>query len=82
VLESRTDPAVDRAAVESRIRGVESLLTQLNGRNLSAAAKDDRDRVVSMLDVARKSLGKGDVRQAGDVSARAETLARTLLNAR
>ncbi|MEP6715295.1 MAG: hypothetical protein ABJC09_06955 [Terriglobia bacterium] len=81
-LESRRDPAVDRASVDNRIRGAQGMLAQLMSRNLNGTAKDDRDRVASMLDLARKSLGTGDVIAASDLSARAETLAKTLLNAR
>lgn len=64
------------------MRDAQGLLAQLNRRNLTGTASEDRKRIVSMLDLAQQAFARGDLRQANDLSGRAAVLARTLLNAK
>ncbi len=81
-LESSNDPLPERSSVESTMRDAQGLLAQLNRRNLTGTASEDRKRIVSMLDLAQQAFARGDLRQANDLSGRAAVLARTLLNAK
>ena len=80
-LQSRNDRTRNRAAIEAQISQTAADLRQLKSRALPAAANDDRERATSMLDLARKAVARGDLRQADDLSSRAAILARTLLHA-
>ena len=80
-LQSRNDRIRNRAAIEAQISQTQADIRQLNSRALPAAANDDRERAISMLDLARKAVARGDLRQADDLSSRAAILAKTLLHA-
>jgi len=80
-LQSRNDRTRNRPAIEAQITQTQADLKQLKSRTLPAAANDDRERATSMLDLARKAVARGDLRQADDLSSRAAILAKTLLHA-
>jgi hypothetical protein len=81
-LQSRTDRARNRAAIETKIRQVRGMLASLGSRNLPRSARDDRDRVASLVELAQQALAQGNLRQADDLSVRAAMLAKTLTDAK
>lgn len=77
-LQSRTDADRDPAIIRAQLAEVRALLGTLSRQNLAGPAKENRDRVASMLDSAQKAYNAGNYRQADDLSSRAAMLAKSL----